>query len=388
MPSFDKITLLPEDPIFSLYSTFQNDPRPHKVNLAIGIYQDESGRVPLLECVRQAEEAIVKSAQPKSYLPIDGHPEMIRETLELVYGSIPDNTVSMQVLGGTSGLRVGAEFLKSQGLTTIFLPEPSWPNHIQIFEHAGLSIAFYPYYDAVSQSLDFSGLRASVLTMPPDSILLLQVCCHNPTGMDLTLSQWQELEGLIKQKRLFPFFDFAYQGFGKGIEEDAEPVRLFARQGHPMMVSSSFSKNFGLYGERVGLLSIVNAGNIHKIASHMKVLIRSSYSNPPRHGASLVAEVLKTPELKKMWAREVLGMRQRLSDMRQGLLTRLKGKDRLLNALSQQQGLFFLSGLDSGKVRRLRDDFALYLLENGRLNIAGLNPGDLDRVAKALDSVL
>lgn len=384
MSFFDKITLLPEDPIFSLYASFQKDPRHHKVNLAIGIYQDENGQVPLLECVRQAEMILNKNPQPKAYLPIDGNSDLIGEALSLVYGQIPENAVAMQVLGGTGGLRIGAEFLKSQGFTTIFLPEPSWPNHIQIFEHAGLNISYYPYY--ACQSLDFSGMRDCVRAMPPNSIVLLQVCCHNPTGMDLSMSQWQELEKIIKERRLFPFFDFAYQGLGKGIEEDAEPVRLFERQEHAMMVSSSFSKNFCLYGERVGLLSIVNAGDAHKVASHAKVLIRSSYSNPPRHGANLAAIVLQTPELKKIWEQEVLGMRQRLSNMREGLLNRLTGS--IINALRKQQGLFFMSGLGIGQVRRLREEFAVYLLEDGRLNIAGLNPDNLDRVADAFKAVL
>lgn len=388
MSHFDKITILPEDPIFSLYSAFQNDTRPGKVNLAIGIYQDESGQVPLLQCVHKAEEILFQNAKAKTYLPIDGNPDLIREALLLVFGLIPDNSVSMQVVGGTSGLRIGAELLKSQGFAAIFLPEPSWANHIQIFEHAGLNIFSYPYYDTKNQSVDFSGMRSQVMAMPPDSILLLQVCCHNPTGMDLTIDQWQELEQLIKQRRVFPFFDFAYQGLGRGIKEDAEPVRLFERRRHAMMVSSSFSKNFGLYGERVGLLSILNAGNAGKIASHTKVIIRSSYSNPPRHGASLVAAILQNPDLRKIWEEELFGMRQRLSEMRQGLLKRLKGPDKLVKALSHQQGLFFMSGLDSGQVHRLREEFALYLLEDGRLNIAGLNRGNLDRVARALDAIL
>lgn len=373
MHLFERIVPLPEDPIFGLYAAFQADPRPEKINLAIGIYMDDQGKVPFLECVRRAEMRVVESGKAKAYLPIDGLPVLLKETEALIYGSSDAPRLTVQTVGGTGALSIGAEFLKAQGMQRLYLPDPSWSNHRQIFERAGLQVASYPYYN--QQRLDFEGMCAFLSQLAAKSILLLQVCCHNPTGIDLSLSQWQELGELIQKKQFFPFFDFAYQGFATGLVEDAAPIRLFAERGHPFMVSSSFSKNLGLYGERVGLLSLVHAPK--SLLSHIKLLIRSSYSNPPLHGACIAATILQSVELKKLWESELTAMRQRLIAMRRKLGKKLKRE--VLGS-----GLFCMFGLTPSQVQKLREEKGVYLLENGRLNLAGLTDQNLDFVAHAL----
>ena len=377
MSFFEAISSLPDDPIFGLFAAFQADPRPEKINLAIGIYQDGEGKVPLLASVRKAEEEVLALREPKVYLPIDGSSDFLKATLKLIFGSLPDSCTAVQSIGGTGGLSVGAQFLQSQGFQALFLPEPSWSNHKQIFGRAGLKVASYSYYDPVEQKLDFAGICRSIRSMPTGSILLLHCCCHNPTGIDPSQTEWQEIETLVRKQRLLPFFDVAYQGFGAGIEADVWPIRYFAEKEHEILVSCSFSKNFSLYGERVGLLAILSSQK--KIASHLKPIIRSTYSNPPHHGARLIAHILQNPSLKQLWEEELGQMRERLAAMRRELLRGLQRKPS-----EQQRGLFYMSGLSNEMVKRLREEKAVYLLDNGRLNLAGLNPANLPFVTQAL----
>jgi len=394
MPFFDTIELLPDDPILGLSAIFKADPHKEKVNLGIGVYQDSEGKPYVLNSVKEAEALIQKKLLSKEYLPIEGDPEYLEEGLKLVYGSHSKllhagEIAAAQSIGGSSALRIGGDFLAQELSRIIFLSDPSWSNHKGIFSRAGMKIEYYKYYDETQHRIDFAGLCASIKLMPPASVILLQPCCHNPSGMDLSFDQWQILSDLIKKQRIFPFFDIAYQGFGQDIEEDAKPIRYFVEQGHELIVAQSFSKNFGLYGERVGIVSFVthNKETAKKILSKIKLIIRESYSNPPLHGAKIVATILKTPALKTEWMNEVQNMRNRVKEMRQSLSADLVEKSihKDFTFLSRQQGLFSFSGLNKQQVMRLREERGVYMVSNGRINVAGLNPGNLDYV---IDSIL
>jgi aspartate aminotransferase len=396
MAFFETIASLPEDPIFGLTKIFNSDPRQQKVNLGVGAYQDFDGRTSVLAAVKEAEELILSKSLSKNYLPIDGNREYNEETVKLAFGSEcprfnAGEIFFTQTIGGCGALRIGADFLTQEISRVIFLSDPSWPNHKGIFSRAKLNVDYYRYYDEVNHRVDFDGFCVSLKLMPPGSVILLQACCHNPTGMDLSFEQWQILSELIKKHQLLPFFDFAYQGFGQDIETDAKPIRYFAEQEHEMLVAQSFSKNFGLYGERVGVLSIVtkNSKAAQKIGSAVRQIVRESYSNPPLHGARIVETILKTPSLKNKWLNELQLMRNRIKEMRDALTRGLMDKSPTdFSFFKNQKGLFSFSGLNKQQVLRLREEKGIYMIDNGRINVAGLTPSNIDYVIQSILSVL
>lgn len=393
---FRAIKKIPADPILGLIQTFESDPNPHKVNLAIGVYQDEQGRFRVLDAVRQAEMELIQQGLSKDYLPIDGDAHFVREALKLVlgpqYSKVEDGLVfATQAIGGTSALRIGSEFLKRHVSRQIVLSDPSWPNHQLTFSMAGMQVDFYKYYDPVERQIDFPAMCACLKNYPPGCTVLLQACCHNPTGLDLTVSQWEEISHILKKHSLIPFFDCAYMGFSVSIDEDVQPIRYFAEQGHEMLVALSCSKNFGLYGERVGLIAFFTAGkkNAMNIQSQVKQIIRSLYSNPPRFGVAIVAKILQSPELTELWKQDLQKMRNRIHQMREeltrGLKKHCKNREFSFNA---QQGMFSLTGLSLEQIRFLREEYSLYLLENSRISIPGLTAANLDYVTQAISSIV
>lgn len=397
MPFFNDVPLLPEDPILSLPLAFKTDSRPHKVNLGIGVYQTAEGHPLILTSVRKAESQLLHKHLNKDYLPIEGDGEFIRCALQLLLGSDPPllqarQLFAAQTVGGAGALRLAGEFLAKLVSKTIFLSQPSWSNHKQIFERAGLNVGSYPYFDPHTCLLDYKGMCESIKNMPLRSVILLHGCCHNPTGIDPTFEQWKELSELIKKQQLIPLFDIAYHGFGQGLNEDAQALRYFVSEGHELLIAYSFSKNFGIYGERVGFLTLTcsTAEALPKISSQMKSLIRGNYSNPPLHGARIISTILKSPELTMEWKQELSNMRQRLQEMRKALIAALlvHGQNRNFAYLHQQSGLFSFLGLSPEQVQYLRQEKAIYMPSNGRLNIAGLHTQNLSYVAESLLSVL
>jgi aspartate aminotransferase len=397
MSFFEAIETLPPDPIFSLPLLFKEDNHPHKVNLSIGAYQDEKGQPHVLEAVNKAEQILLKQNLTKNYLPIAGNTEFIDETLKLIFDSswllqAHSRLVAAQSLGGAGALRLGGELLFKQVSTHISLSTPTWPNHQGIFGEIGFKIENYAYYDENKKKIALDKFCESLKKLPPSTIVLLQACCHNPTGLSPNIEQWKELSHLIQEYRLFPFFDLAYQGFDKSLEEDVAAIRLFANQGHEMMVAYSFSKNMGLYGERVGIICAVtaNADSAKKVRSQLLPIIRHNYSNPPIHGARLAAHVLKTPELFKLWINDLQKMRGRVDEMRnlfvQGLISNSAKMD--FSFLDKQRGLFAYSGLSLKQVNQLREEFGIYLLYDGRLNLAGLNHSNLNYVVESILKVI
>ncbi len=397
MSFFETLELLPEDPILGLPKVFNADPRPQKVNLGIGAYQDSEGKPYVLSSVRDAEAQILQQERSKEYLPIEGNPDFIQSILTLIFSATNSklgegHIKAAQGIGGTGALRLGGEFLSQFNSRLIFLSEPSWPNHKALFSRAGLHVDYYKYYDEKNHRIDFAGMCASIKLMPPGSVILLQACCHNPTGMDLSFNQWQELSEIIKKQKIFPFFDLAYQGFGKDLEEDAKPIRYFVEQGHELIAASSCSKNFGLYGERVGLVAVVakNKEAALKTESHIKQIIRGSYSNPPRFGAQIVSLILGNESLKASWKRELQAMRDRIVEMREtlafGLQTKSMHKD--FSFLTNQKGIFSFSGLNKEQVLRLKEERGIYMVADGRMNVAGLNPHNIDYVIESILAVL
>ena len=398
---FEKLELLPEDPVLGIPILFKKYPRPNKVNLSVGAYQDGEGRSYVLEAVKDAEEALSKQRLLKNYLPIEGDPEYIQLAAELIFGvnaniqgvgneTAPLSFFGAQTVGGTSALRIGGDLLKKSGTSCIALSNPSWPNHTPLFEQIGLEVKEYPYYNDKTHQIEFSALLSTLDKLPKGAAVLLHACCHNPTGMDFKFSQWQELCALIAKKALIPFFDFAYQGFSEGIEADAKAIRWFVEQRMEMLVASSFSKCMGLYGERAGFLGVLMKPSLKdQVASQIKRLIRSNYSNPPIHPGRIVSTILKDPNLKKEWERELTTMRERIQCMREALAFGLaaKGAQRDFTFLTNQKGVFSYSGLTPVEVQRLRDEWGIYLLSNGRMNVAGLNSGNLDTVINAMIAV-
>lgn len=387
------VELLPADPILSLPQLFQADTHPQKVNLGVGSYRDAEGKTLVLTSVRAAEQAILEENLAKEYLPIEGNPEFLQSCQDLVFGSelatrIRDRLVGFQAMGGTSAIRVGAEFLKQGISPCMYISQPTWPNHRLIMQRTGLAIQEYPYYDYSKHQVDFDLLCSSLKEAPVGSAVLLQANCHNPTGIDLTQEQWKELSSLMKQLQLLPFFDLAYQGFGKGVEEDAWPVRYFAEEGHEGFVAVSFSKNMGLYGERVGFGCVITADaeTAKRVNSHIKQIIRTSYSNPGLHGGRIVSRILRNSDLRTEWIEELTEMRLRIHEMRRALHARLlvDGMQMDIDFMLRQNGMFSLLGLDGNQVKRLRAEFGVYTLENSRINVAGLTSLNLDYVSQAI----
>lgn len=398
MSLFNSVELKSDDPILGLAVLFQKDTRPNKVNLGIGSYKNGEGKPQVLLAVRKAERNLLEKNLDKEYLPILGCQGFIKQALPLIFGAgckaYTEGTIAAaQTIGATGALRIGAEFLVQCKISnTAYFSNPTWPNHISIFARGGMKCDYYPYYDAAHHSLNFKEMKQSVSQIPAGSTVVFQPCCHNPTGVVPSFEEWKELSSLMLASKLLPFFDISYQGLGKGIEEDAKVVRHFAEQGHSMLVAASFSKNFGLYGERVGILSVLtpSADEAKRVSSQIKLLIRGNYSLPPLHGERIVKEILENQELKKEWLAELETMRTRIREMRRLLLIALskKGAASEFEHILQQEGMFSFSGLKQEMCLRLAEEFGIYMPLNGRINIAGLNEKNINYVADSIISVM
>ena len=386
------------DPILSLNEDFQKDPRAHKINLSIGIYFDDAGRIPVLESVKRAEAKVVAEGGPKPYLPIEGAANFRAAVQALLFGADHEavksgRVATIQSVGSSGGLKVGADFIARWFPGSgVWVSDPTWDNHRSMFEGAGLAVQSYPYYDAKTGGVRFADMLAALDTLPAKSIVLLHACCHNPTGVDLTRAQWDELIPLLKRRNLIPYLDLAYQGFGDGIAEDAYAIRAIAAAGLPAFVANSFSKSMSVYGERAGALSVVcpDAKQAALVLGQLKFTVRRNYSSPPIHGGQIVARVLTDPELRPLWESELAAMRTRMLAMRQtlhGVLSaKLPGRD--FGYFLSQRGMFSYTGLSAAQVDRLREEFAVYLIRSGRLCVAGLNQGNVEATAQAMAAVM
>ena len=395
---FEHIEPYAGDPIFALVDAFMADPRPHKVNLGIGIYFDEQGRLPVLESVRRAEAKALAAGGPKPYLPMEGDAACRRAVQLLLFGAdhaaLKANRVAtIQTVGSSGGLRVGADFLKRWfPASEVWISDPSWENHRSMFEGSGFKVHLYPYYDAATGGVKFDAMQVALRALPPNSIVLLHACCHNPTGVDLTHAQWNQLIPLLGSRGAIPYLDLAYQGFGDGIDADAYAVRALADAGIAFFVANSFSKSMSVYGERCGALSAVcpDAAQAERVLGQLKFTVRRNYSSPPLHAAQIVARVLSDPELRPLWERELAEMRERIQAMRRGLHAalnaRLPGRD--FGYLLTQRGMFSYTGLSAAQVDRLREQHAVYLIRSGRMCVAGLGAGNVEAVADAFAAVL
>ena len=392
------VPMAPSDPILGVTEAFVADPNPRKVNLGVGVYTDDAGKIPLLECVRHAESERLKTAPPRGYLPIDGLAAYDKAVQALVFGdessAVRDNRiVTVQALGGTGGLKVGADFLKRINPDAeVWISEPSWENHRQLFEGAGFTVKSYPYYDPATHGLDFPAMLRTLQGLSAGSIVVLHACCHNPTGVDLEPEHWIQVLETVRSRGLLPFLDLAYQGFGENLDADAYAARLFAGATSPVFLSSSFSKSFSLYGERVGALSVVtgSAEEAKRVLSQVKRIVRTNYSNPPTHGGQIVATVLNSPQLRSLWDRELGAMRERIKAMRKQLVesihSRVPGAD--FSFVLRQRGMFSYSGLTKEQVRRLREEYSIYAIDTGRICVAALNTKNVDYVADAIAKVI
>jgi aromatic-amino-acid transaminase len=381
------------DPILGVTEAFVADTNPKKVNLGVGVYTDDNGKIPLLESVRRAEEQRLKTSPHRGYLPIDGLAAYDQAVQQLVFGAQSRNIVTVQAIGGTGGLKIGADFLKLiNPAAQVWISEPSWENHRALFEAAGFAVKSYPYYEPKTRGLDFAGMERGLKAIPAGSVVVLHACCHNPTGVDLSKDQWGSALEIVKARGLIPFLDLAYQGFAEGIEEDAYPARLFAGSMSAVLLSSSFSKSVSLYGERVGALSVVTASpdEAKRVLSNVKRVVRTNYSNPPTHGGQIVATILGSGELRSMWEREVGGMRERIKTMRKALVDgvqkRVPGSD--WSFILKQRGMFSYSGLTKEQVARLRKEYSIYTIDTGRICVAALTSKNVDYVADAIAAVV
>jgi aromatic-amino-acid transaminase len=395
---FTSVELAPRDPILGLTETFNSDPRPAKVNLGVGVYYNEQGRIPLLECVRAAEQERLKAPSPRGYVPIEGPAAYAAQVQQLLLGANSEairsgRCVTAEALGGTGALRIGADLIKRLNPdAAVWISEPSWENHRALFEAAGFKVRAYPYYDPATHGLDFARMLAALGQAEPGTVIVLHACCHNPTGVDLDGEQWRQIVECVRQRKLVPFLDIAYQGFGEGLESDSAAVRLVASAGIDALVANSFSKSFSLYGERVGALTVLTGSReqSERVLSQLKRVIRTNYSNPPTHGAALVSAVLASAELRAQWEKELAGMRERIRSMRERLVEGLS-KRRVATDFSfvrRQRGMFSYSGLTSVQVDRLREQHAVYAIGTGRICVAALNSGNLDAVCDAIAAVL
>ncbi|HCW97185.1 MULTISPECIES: amino acid aminotransferase [Pantoea] len=395
---FESISAAPADPILGLADLFRADDRPHKINLGIGVYKDETGNTPVLTSVKKAEQYLLENETTKNYLSIDGLADFARCTQELLFGAenpliAAGRARTAQTPGGTGALRVAADFLATQtSVKRVWVSNPSWPNHKNVFNAAGLEVCEYAYYDAENHQLDFDGMLAALQEAKAGDVVLFHGCCHNPTGIDPTAEQWSQLAQLSQAKGWLPLFDFAYQGFARGLNEDAEGLRIFAASHQELIVASSYSKNFGLYNERVGAITLVaaDAATAETAFSQVKYTIRANYSNPPAHGAAVVATILSNQALRTIWEQELTDMRQRIQRMRQLFVNTLaeKGATRDFSFIIQQNGMFSFSGLTKDQVIRLRDEFAVYAVNSGRVNVAGMTPDNMSALCEAIVAVL
>jgi aromatic-amino-acid transaminase len=395
---FAAVEMAPRDPILGLNEQFNADPNPAKVNLGVGVYYDDDGKLPLLKCVAQAERQMVEAPKARGYLPIDGIAAYDKAVQGLVFGADSEalksgRVATVQAVGGTGGLKVGADFLKRVNpAAKVMISDPSWENHRALFEGAGFAVENYPYYDAARGGLNVEGMLGALGQAPAGTIVVLHACCHNPTGYDISPAQWQQVIAAVKSRGLVPFLDMAYQGFGEGIAEDGAVVAMFLAAGVDFFVSTSFSKSFSLYGERVGALSVVceSKDEADRVLSQLKRVIRTNYSNPPTHGAQVVATVLTTPALRALWEEELAGMRVRIKEMRRALQDKLQaaGVRQDMSFITRQKGMFSYSGLSKDQMQRLRSEFGIYGVDSGRICVAALNSKNIDAVVSAIAKVL
>ena len=396
---FADVQLAPRDPILGLNEQFAADTNPAKVNLGVGVYFNDEGKLPVLACVAEAERQLLAAPKAKGYLPIDGIAAYDKAVQGLVFGADSDavkagRIATVQALGGTGGLKLGADFLKRlQPKAGVLISDPSWENHRALFTNAGFEVGVYPYYDAATRGIRFDAMIATLKASSPGTIVVLHACCHNPTGYDLTSEQWAQVIATVKARGLVAFLDMAYQGFGDGIAEDGAVIQQFLAGGiESFFVATSFSKSFSLYGERVGALSVVCAdkGEASRVLSQLKITIRTNYSNPPTHGAQVVATVLDTPALRAQWEQELAGMRQRIKAMRQLLADKLQaaGVQQDFSFIVRQRGMFSYSGLTKPQMERLRNEFGVYGVDSGRICVAALNTQNIDHVVASIAKVV
>ncbi|MDO2947218.1 amino acid aminotransferase [Aeromonas simiae] len=395
---FEKVVAAPADPILGLTEAFRSDPRQDKINLGVGIYKDESGATPILKCVKLAEQKLLTDEKTKNYLGIEGNQEYARIVQGLLFGKGAElinagRAKTAQAPGGTGALRIAAEFIARNQLSkTVWISDPTWANHVSVFQAAGLEVKWYKYYDATSKDLDFAAMQASLSEAQRGDVVLFHGCCHNPTGIDPTAAQWEALAKQSAAAGWLPLFDFAYQGFARGIEEDAEGLRIFARSHRELLVASSFSKNFGLYNERVGAFTLVaDSKEVADTAfTQVKTVIRANYSNPPSHGAAVVTAVVNDPALFELWVSEVAEMRVRIREMRELLVAKLaeRGVNQDFSFIARQNGMFSFSGLSKEQVARLKDEFAIYIVGSGRISVAGITRANIDPLCDAIAKVL
>jgi aromatic-amino-acid transaminase len=398
MSLFTAVEMAPRDPILGLNEQFNADSNPRKVNLGVGVYYDDDGKLPLLQCVRTAEKRMMEAPKARGYLPIDGMAAYDAAVKNLVFGVEGEPVKSARVatvqgLGGTGGLKVGADFLrKVNPKAKVLISDPTWENHRSIFSQAGFAVEAYPYYNAARRGVDFDGMLTALDAAAEGTVVVLHACCHNPTGYDITPAQWDQVVATVKARKLIPFVDMAYQGFGQGIPEDGAAVGKFVASGQNFFLSTSFSKSFSLYGERVGALSVVcqDKEEAARVLSQLKIVIRANYSNPPTHGAQVVATVLNTPELRAMWEKELADMRVRIKQMRVALVEKLKaaGVKQDMSFITQQVGMFSYSGLAKDQMVRLRTEFGVYGTDSGRMCVAALNSKNIDYVCESIAKVI
>lgn len=398
----DDVTAAPPDPILGLSAAFADDPNPHKINLGVGEYRDDDGSTPVLASVRAAETRVVAATTTKRYLPIDGTPEYGRAVRSLLFGddepALHQRCATVQAPGGTGALRVAGDLIHAQFPgATLWLSDPTWANHPRIFAAAGLPTASYPYYDGDARAVDFDAMIAGLEGTCAGDVVLLHGCCHNPTGADPSLEQWQRVGDILTARRLLPLVDFAYQGFGDGLEQDAAGLRALLEGGHEMLVASSFSKNFGLYRERVGALTAVTASEetAANVLSQLKVCVRTNFSNPPAHGSAIVTEILQDTTLRAQWEVEVAQMRDRINGMRTLLVDKLQEHTGAAGSgfgdfsfIARQRGMFSFSGLTPQHVERLRSEHSVYIVGSGRINVAGVTPDNVNSLCRAVAAVL
>ncbi len=395
---FTAIPMAPRDPILGITEAFNADHNPQKVNLGVGVYYDDNGKVPLLKCVQQAKALILEKAVPHTYLPIDGLPDFNIAVQKMIFGENcrafqEKRIITAQALGGTGALKIGADFLRRFFPNAqVWISNPSWANHRALFESCGFTVNTYPYYKAETRGIDFDAMLTEFKSMPTGSVVIMHACCHNPTGIDLSDAQWNEVISIIKERSLIPFLDMAYQGFSHGLENDGRIIGKFAENCPYVFVSNSYSKSFSLYGERIGAFSLVTKtkDEADRALSQVRRVIRTNYSNPPRHGAEIVTYVLTSPELYTLWSNELSDMRSRIAKMREKLAKELAilKKDMDFSYITQQNGLFSYSGLTAEQVDILKKDYSIFAVSSGRICIAALNSHNIERVAKAIANVL
>lgn len=398
MNLFEQVAMAPADPILGLSEAFRNDPNPAKINLTVGVYQDSTGKSPVLECVKRAENIMAAQGNGKGYLPINGHPDYLGHTQDMVFGSgnemlLTGRVVSAHTPGGTGALRLAGDFIRNcLGKRTIWVSNPTWANHNGIFKASDLDIRTYPYYDPENHGLNLDGMITVLESIPENDVVLFHACCHNPTGVDPSEEEWETIAKICKERRLLPVIDFAYQGFSSGVVDDALAIRTFCRYGIECFVCSSFSKNFGLYQDRVGALHVVakNAGEAGRILSQLKILIRTNYSNPPAHGSGIVSTVLNDSSLRQLWEEELKGMRIRISTVRRQFVEALEkvGVPGDYSFIGNQRGMFSFSGLSEETVGKLREKYSIYIVKSGRINVAGINDNNIATLCAAIGDCL